>query len=733
MAEGEPREGPPPGGDPVAEDEAGSGATGSPATAAGAGAAPGALPPDLSQPGALPGPGAALPVAPSLRTALDAAVIVPPLERPPNRRVAWLCAGAMVVAVGAALLAHALTALIGLVTNVAFYGHVSTSFVAPGTARLGAGVILVPVVGGLIVGLMARFGSAAIRGHGIPEVMERVLLARSRISPVVMFLKPLSAAIAIGTGGPFGAEGPIIATGGALGSLLGQTLHVTADERKTLLAAGAAAGMAATFNAPVSSVLLAVELLLFEYRARSLVPVALAAAVASAVRIAMVGNAPAFTLPAIPAASLAALASYIALGALVGVVAVGVTRAVYAVEEAFERIPVHWMWWPAMGALVVGVIGYVEPRTLGVGYYNIDAILDGSLVGRALLMLVALKFVSWVVYLGSGTSGGTLAPLFTFGSGIGSAMGGLAAGRLPSLGMDPHVAALVGMAALFAGTSHALLTSVVFAFETTRQPNGLLPLLAGCATAYLIATLLSRHSIMTVRLAQRGTVVASEYDVDYLSRLRVGEAATRDVVTLQARQPLAEVHAWMGRTASPGQHQGFPVLDDSGLLVGVVTRRNLLDASAAGGTVVADAIRRGAAVVFADQTLREAADHMVRERVGRLPVVTRAEPRRVIGILSRSDLLYAHARRLDEALRPEEPWHMADLAEAAASAGITHRPGVRRRAARMRRARKRRTSEVTEPSVTEPSAAESCTTRESGGGGEGGTDAEGGSGVGRGA
>jgi H+/Cl- antiporter ClcA/CBS domain-containing protein len=515
-----------------------------------------------------------------------------------------------------------------------------------------------------------------------------VLLARSRITPMVMFLKPLSAAIAIGTGGPFGAEGPIIATGGALGSLLGQTLHVTADERKTLLAAGAAAGMSATFNAPISSVLLAVELLLFEYRARSLVPVAMAAAVASAVRIAFVGNAPAFTLPDIPATTIVALGGYVVLGALVGLIAVGVTRAVYAVEEGFERLPVHWMWWPALGALVVGVIGYVEPRTLGVGYYNIDAILDGTLVGRALFMLVVLKFVSWVVYLGSGTSGGTLAPLFTFGSCIGSAVGGLTAARLPSLGIDPHVAALVGMAAIFAGTSHALLTSVVFAFETTRQPNGLLPLLAGCATAYLVATLLSRHSIMTVRLAQRGTVVASEYDVDYLARLRVGEVATRDVVTLNEAQSLDEVHAWIARTASPSQHQGFPVLDDGGRLVGVVTRRNLLDATASGGRTVADAIRRPAAVVYADQTLRNAADHMVRERVGRLPVVTRADPRTVIGIISRSDLLYAHARRLDEAMRTEEPWHISDgVLAVAASAGVDGRSDARKRAVRMKRAR----------------------------------------------
>lgn len=628
-----------------------------------------------------------LPVAPSLQPTLDASIVVPRGLPPLTARGVWLCAGAMLVAVAAALLAHALTSLIGLVTNLAFYGRVSTSFIPPTLEVLGPLAILVPVAGGVIVGIMARFGSAAIRGHGIPEVMERVLLARSRISPVVMFLKPLSAAIAIGTGGPFGAEGPIIATGGAVGSLLGQTLHVTADERKTLLAAGAAAGMAATFNAPISSVLLAVELLLFEYRARSLVPVALAAAVAAAVRIALVGNAPAFTLPDIPSTTMAALATYVLLGAVVGAIGAGVTRAVYAVEEGFERLPIHWMWWPALGALVVGIIGYVDPRTLGVGYYNIDAILEGTLVGRALLMLVALKFISWVVYLGSGTSGGTLAPLFTFGSGIGSATGSLVAAHFPGLGVNVHVAALVGMAALFAGTSHALLTSVVFAFETTRQPNGLLPLLAGCGAAYLAATLLSRHSIMTVRLAQRGTEVANEYDADFLSRIRVGEVATRNVVTLRATQPIAEVLDWLAETDGPGQHQGFPVLDDQQRVVGVVTRRHLHGTEAASVATVGELIHRPVAVVYADQTLRNAADHMVRERVGRLPVVTRADPHHLIGIVTRSDLIDAHARRLDEALRPEEPWRISDGLLSVAAGVPGTRGEARRRAVRMRRAR----------------------------------------------
>jgi H+/Cl- antiporter ClcA/CBS domain-containing protein len=557
-------------------------------------------------------------------------------------RVIFIAAIAIGIGLGAAVIASFLTRLIGLVTNAAYYGRLSTEFSAPSIERLGAWSVLVPVAGAIVVGIMARYGSAAIRGHGIPEVMERVLYGKSRISPRVMFLKPLSAAIAIGTGGPFGAEGPIIATGGALGSLVGQVFHVTADERKTLLAAGAAAGMTATFGTPVSAVLLAVELLLFEYRARSLVPVALASAAATAARIALVGPEPVFTLPDVSQPGALALAFYVVLGIGIGIVSVGITRFVYGVEDAFDRLPIHWMWWPALGAIVVGVVGYIEPRTLGVGYVNIDAILSGDIVGRALLVLIALKFISWSIYLGSGTSGGTLAPLFTIGGGLGAAAGALAT----SIGVDVHVAALVGMAAIFAGASHALLASVVFAFETTRQPLGLLPLLAGCSAAYLTSHLLMRHSIMTEKLARRGTAVRTEYSMDYLSQVRVGDAMKPEVTCLEPDEPLAAVRERLEGDTTGSLPKGFPVVDANGMLMGVVTRRDIFSAQHPGTHTVRQAIRRSPAVAFTDNTLREAADHMVRERVGRLPVVDRDAPRKVVGIISRRDLLIAHAPRL---------------------------------------------------------------------------------------
>src|SRR4051812_282241 len=479
------------------------------------------------------------------------APIRPPRDyEPVDHRTIVLAGLAIGIAVAAALAAQLLTRLIGAVTSLAYHGHLETHLVSPaGGPRSPLVLVLIPIAGALVVGLMARYGSAAIRGHGIPEVMERVLFGESRIPARVLFLKPLSAAIAIGTGGPFGAEGPIIATGGALGSLSGQFLRVTNDERKILLAAGAAAGMAATFGSPVSAVLLAVELLLFEYRPRSLIPVALAAAVAAAVRATFEGTAPVFAMPIVTQPTVEALGMYAAIGVVIGAVAAGITRSTYAIEDWFERLGhklhIHWMWWPAFGAVVVGLIGLVEPRTLGVGYNNISDALSGNVAGQALLVLVILKFLSWAVYLGSGTSGGTLAPLFTIGSGLGALLGVGIARVAPSLHVDGHVAALVGMAAIFAGASHALLASVVFAFETTRQPLGLLPMLAGCAAAYLVALLVNRHSIMTEKLARRGAIVRPEYAVDHLAQVLVRDVGLREVVSLRADDELGAVRRWL--------------------------------------------------------------------------------------------------------------------------------------------------------------------------------------------
>jgi H+/Cl- antiporter ClcA/predicted transcriptional regulator len=588
-----------------------------------------------------------LPVSVSLGPTLEAEH-VPARPSLVDGRVVVLCLLSVALALAAAVVAKGLGALIALITNLAFHWRWSAAPAEPSTDRLGIFVIIVPVLGGLVVGLMARYGSKAIRGHGIPEAMEQVLLNQSRIPARMTFLKPVSAAIAIGTGGPFGAEGPIIATGGALGSLIGQLLRTTATERKTLLAAGAAAGMAATFGSPVSAVLLAVELLLFEFRPRSIIPVSLAAAAAAGARLAMKADYPVFPMPVLNAPSGEALTAYIIIGALMGLVAMIVTRAVYAIEDAFEHFPLHWMWWPAIGALAVGVIGYFQPRTMGVGYGNIAAYLKtGQIAAWTALAFVALKFLSWSIALGSGTSGGTLAPLLTIGGGVGSAMG-LAAARIwPAAHVDPRIGALVGMAAMFAGASRAMLASVVFAFETTLQPLGLLPLLGGCAASMLVSALTMRHSIMTEKIARRGVQVPAEYAPDFLDHVLVRDVSSKTVVSLRPSQRLDEVRAWVASRVNGATHQGFPVIDDAGVLVGVLTRRNLLDPEVPADRTMADLIKRRASFIYEDSTLRQAADQMVRHDIGRLPVVDR-QTRKVVGIVTRSDLLKAHRRRLRE-------------------------------------------------------------------------------------
>ncbi len=572
-----------------------------------------------------------------------------------DRRVLRICAVAIVLGLAAAFAAIVLMALIGLITNLAFYGRVSTDLTAPApaVARLGLWVVLIPIAGALVIGVMARYGSKAIRGHGIPEAMEQVLTNRSRIPARVMFLKPVSAAISIGTGGPFGAEGPIIATGGALGSVIGQFMTITAAERKTLLAAGAAAGMAATFGSPVSAVLLAIELLLFEYRPRSIIPVALAAVAATGMRLVLEGGEPVFAMPDLHPATLLALAFYTLLGAVMGALAAGVTRIVYLVEDAFERLPVHWMWWPALGAVAVGLCGYAAPDTLGVGYYNITAILANSRSLQAVAFLCAMKLLSWSISLGSGTSGGTLAPLFTIGGGAGAILGAGAAWLMPAAGIDVRVAALVGMATIFAGASRALLASAVFAFETTLQPFGLLPILGGCAAAYLVSCLVMRNTIMTEKIARRGVRAPAEYAADSLEQILVRSIASSTVVALKATDSVQDVRAWIASGAQGSAHQGFPVLDERGVLVGVVTRRDLFSAERDAARLL-EVITQLPKYIYDDCSARQAAEHMVNHGIGRLPVVKRSGPPRVVGMLTRSDILSCYRHGIEEN-EPEAP------------------------------------------------------------------------------
>ena len=576
-------------------------------------------------------------------------------------RVLFLSLLAVAIGLAAGVVAQALLMLIGFITNLSFYGRSSLGFVSPANNHLGLFVILVPVAGGLIVGLMARYGSVAIRGHGIPEVMETVLRNQSRVPPRLILLKPVSAAIAIGTGGPFGAEGPIIATGAALGSFIGQLLKTTAEERKTLLAAGAAAGMAATFGSPVSSILLAVELLLFEFRSRSLIPVTFASAVAAAVRVVFMGTAPIFAMPAFGQPGGSDLALYALIGVLVGVASVIVTRAVYLTEDGFAELPIHWMWWPALGGLAVGIVGYFAPHTLGVGYDNISRILSGAPAERVIIILGALKCISWVISLASGTSGGTLAPLFTIGGALGAALAGGMNVAFPQLGLDVRVAGLVGMAAMFAGASRALFASIVFAFETTQQPAGILPLIVGCAAAYVVSSLLMSDTIMTEKITRRGITVPTDYSADFLSQVMVREVASYDPVSLRADSTLAQARSWIMGGGKGTEHRAFPVVDGDARLLGMVNRDDVLDSSQPAEKWVGDFARSVSAVAFEDDSLREANDLMAREGVGRLPIMSRDNPQKIVAILSSRDIRSANRRRLEETEGAEQSIRLRPL------------------------------------------------------------------------
>jgi H+/Cl- antiporter ClcA/predicted transcriptional regulator len=574
---------------------------------------------------------------------------------------------ALVIGAGSALIAALLVDLIALVTNLAFYQQFSFADSSPANNTLGIWVVLVPAVGGLIIGLIARFGSEKIRGHGIPEAIEAILIGRSRMQPKVAALKPLSSAISIGTGGPFGAEGPIIMTGGAFGSLFAQLFHLSAAERKTLLVAGAAGGMAAIFAAPVAAVLLAVELLLFEWRPRSFIPVAVAAAMASVVRVPLLGAGPIFAVPPHAELSAGAIGLATAVGLAAGLGAVVLTMLVYAFEDLFQKLPFHWMWWPAIGGLAVGVGGLIDPRVLGVGYGVIHDLLLGQGLGTLLLSLLIVKALVWAIALGSGTSGGVLAPLLI----MGGALGAVEAHWL-SLG-DPGLWAMVSMAAMMGGTMRSPLTAMVFALELTHDFNVLPGLLVGCVAAHAVTVLLMRRSILTEKVARRGYHLTREYSVDPFALVRVGEIMDTDRFSIPPAMNIAELSTRIARgDPAVTHHQAIPIVDEQERLVGIITRGDVvrtLGQDPSGGATVLEAGSTRLLVTYPDELVDDALTTMLRNNIGRLPVVSRDDPQRLVGYLGRATILTARLRKLDEEQLREPGWLRGPMLEAAQDAG----------------------------------------------------------------
>src|SRR6185312_14194262 len=587
-----------------------------------------------------------IPISVSLKPTLEAEDIKPHFSQN-KKRLVTIAAMAIAIAIAISFIAKFLVYLIYFITNLSFYQTLSIDHVTPAGNHLGLWVIIVPGIGGVIVGLMALYGSKAIRGHGIPEAMEQILTNQSKIKPTITYLKPISSAIAIGTGGPFGAEGPIIATGGALGSTLGQIARISHNERKILLAAGATAGMAAIFGTPIAGIFLAIELLLFEFSPRSIIPVALACITGAAGHHFLFEAGPVFPVGhLIETPSNTALFVYSLLGIIMGFISVFTTKLVYYIEDSFEKLPVHWMWFPAIGGLFVGIIGYFAPRTLGVGYENITDVLSGTLTLKVIWSLCIFKFISWAIALGSGTSGGTLAPLFTIGGAAGILLASAILYFFPHSGITLSLAALVAMSALFAGASRAFLTSIIFALETTGQSNALLPLLATCGASYIISYFLMESTIMTEKISRRGVKTPDSYEPDILEKVTVSQVMEKNGLIISEDNSISEVLAWLNKEPDYNRNY-FIVSNESGEYKGILSSSNLFNKIHKADATVGSLIKRKNISVYIDSSLRAAVELMAKENIDVLPVLSK-ENNNVIGTLSYQNIIASYRQSIDE-------------------------------------------------------------------------------------
>jgi len=558
-------------------------------------------------------------------------------------RVLVISAIAIVVGSAGVVAGVVLLDLIRLVTNLAYFGQFTLADLPFSQSHLGIGAVAVPVIGSLIVGLIARYGSEKIRGHGIPEAIEAILLGRSRLDVKVAILKPLSSAIAIGTGGPFGAEGPIIMTGGAVGSLIGQLLPVSDNERKTLLVAGAAAGMTTVFGTPIAAIMLAVELLLFEWTPRSFVPVATAAITAAIERTWTPLALPLFPFYGGMSITLTALLCWLLVGILAGLLSGLLTQMVYACEDLFLKLPFHWMWWPVLGGVVVGIGGLIEPSALGVGYDSIAQLVRGDMPPLAGLSLTAVKAVIWSVALGSGTSGGVLAPLLIIGGGMGAVLGPF----LPAA--SPGFWPLLAMAAILGGTMRSPLTAIFFAVEVTGNTHVLLPLATACITAHVVTVLLLRRSILTEKIARRGHHLLREYRVDPFALAKVKDIMTRHVQTLPETMTLHQIAAFLADPAT--KHPSFPVVDGENRVLGIVDPPAVIGWRRAGShrraTLRTLLDRVKVPLAYPDEYLEGVIERMTTANVAHLPVVSRDDAK-LVGYLSWKDLMRVRLRLIQE-------------------------------------------------------------------------------------
>jgi chloride channel protein, CIC family len=571
-----------------------------------------------------------------------------------QRSVLKLIPISIIIGILGAVIALVLLDLIALITNFLYYQRFDLTLISPRGNALGWVAILIPMAGGLIVGLMAYFGSERIRGHGIPEAMETILVGGSKVEPILTVLKPIASAISIGTGGPFGAEGPIILTGGAIGSVFAQFLNLTAIERRSLLVAGAVAGMSAVFGTPIAAVILGIELLLFEWKPRSFIPAAIASIVADAVRHVFVNwgwmrAEPLFPVHKIVALSSTGLLDAMLLGIICGGMAWLLTKAVYGAEDIFRKLPIHWMWWPVLGGAIVGIGGMIQPAALGVGYDTIADELAGNLTITVLISIFVVKLVIWAIALGSGTSGGILAPILIMGAAVGGLMGFYFPGNIQGEW------ALLGMAGALAGVMRSPFTSIVFAIELTHNSDLFLPLLITVTLAHLISVLTLKRSILTEKVARRGFHVLREYAVEPLDVLFAEDVMSTNVLTLSSGMLMTDVKAIILAKPEMRWQRLLPVVTPDGVVLGVISWQDIMEKSLQGGLsgTVDDFMIKEVVTSFPEESLRVIADRMAVKQVGVLPVVDRVEKGKLRGFITQFELLSARDRILQEERKRE--------------------------------------------------------------------------------
>lgn len=598
-----------------------------------------------------------------------------------NFRLIYLSVLAGLAGIAAALLAFIIYHFIGFLYNLFFYQRIGFSFVEPPTSGLPWWIIFVPVLGGLICGLLAKYGSKQIIGHGIPEAMEAVWKNKSKVKLRVLFLKPISAAIAIGTGAPFGVEGPIIQGGGALGSGIGQWLSTTATERKVLLACGAAAGMAATFNTPLAAILVAIELLVFEFKTRSFIPISIASLFATGIRRIIIDTGPMFKMESISYDFFSNLPFLIGLGIILGFVAIVFNKGYFKTEGILHKTPLNDVLLPGLGGLILGIMGFLVPRTFGVGYLVGEEILNNELVWSTVLLVMLFKVGGVYVTLGTKTSGGFLAPVFIAGAAIGCLYAKGLNALIPGLTLSVSLFALAGLGTLFGVVSNATFGFTLFAIEATGHFDALLPVFLVAVIADIVTSLYMESDIMTTELNQRGVQVTQGYEIDMLKRFQCDEVMSNNPATVTTDVTIAQLAGFIATHKSNNQkitsaaneiseyakyfensqeltkltdgktiHDAFPILNDNGDLLGIITYGDIVKAIAQGklNSTTNEIGTLNPIVGYPDEMLFDLVLRMGKKDIEQLPIVSRDDETKLLGLLDSQDLISSSLKKLEE-------------------------------------------------------------------------------------